>query len=126
MEGFDYYRIQEHFLRITGLKADEFDCGGLIEYAAKRLELTLNADISQLDGIRLDACEYAAAADAAFDHAFEECLRARAVMSENGEIHNKRADETLIEAAMKLRLNAHQRLVSLGLCKPESFAFIGV
>lgn len=126
MKYLDHDRVLEQFLRITGMRAEDFSHTALLENAEGYVISHLCASADQLDDSGRAYCEYAAAAVAVYDYAFELCLKEKRVMSETGEVALKREDGGLLETAAELRANALRQLEQCGLAEYGDFAFIGV
>lgn len=126
MKILDHDKVLAHFLRMTGMEAEDFSHAALFDNAESFLLSHLNVSGESLDAGQTALCEYAAAAVAVYDHAFELCLRERRVMSETGEVVLKREDRSALETAAELRQNAMRLLASAGIADIGDFAFMGV
>lgn len=126
MNYFNYDGVAENFMRITGISANDFAHSALLENAADYVVTHLSVSPESLNENQLLLCEYAAAAVAVYDYAFELCLKDRPVMSENGNVTLRNEDSSLLEKARLLRSEALNRLSAADLTEPQNFAFMGV
>lgn len=126
MNYLNYDGVLAQFLRITGMRAEDFSHISLLENAENYVISHLSVTPETLTEDRLSACEYAAAAVAVYDYAFELCLKERRVMSDTGEVSAERADGSLIDTARAMREDALRQLAALGIAEHGGFAFMGV
>lgn len=126
MKYLDYDKTLNQFLRMTGIPMIEFSYADLLDTAEEYVISHLSESAENLSEIQLSACEYAAAAVAAYDYAFEVCLKDRRVMSDTGEVSLQKENRELIKTASELKKNALKQLTFFGIAELDDFAFLGV
>lgn len=126
MEYFDYDRVKQRFLSVTGMPADDFPEGSIFDNAEQFLLSHLTADPAALTQPQLRLCENAVAAVAVYDCCMTARLARRPVMSENGMVTAQRGTKDITDAARAFRSDAFGQLTAAGLAQPVDFAFMGV
>ncbi len=126
MEYLDYGNIVDQFLRITGVKAEEFAQEALVGSGAASVMSMLTVSAGELTEFQLKLCEYAAAAVAAYRFVNERCLTSQPVMSENGTVSVRPGDEKAVKAACELRERSLRLLCTAGIADYGDFAFTAV
>lgn len=103
--------IRVVFFRIIGeTVSSTYD--DLINRAIRKLELFIGD--REIDQYQASCCEYAAAAQAAYEHAYEYASAERLAMSETGAVHRAQTGSSCIEAAKQLRDHAFAQLAGIG------------
>ena len=126
MEYLDYENIVSEFLRITGLKQEQFEQESLISSGTAAVMFMLKVSADELTEFQRGLCEYAAAAVAAYRFAAEKCLTERPVMSENGEVSLSPCDIKAVQAAREVRERALRLLCTAGIADYGDFSFEAV
>ena len=118
MATIDRENIKALFARMTSAEAAD-------KYAdlaaAAYLRISGLAGAAPLDGRQAAACEYAAAADAAYRYFCEEAVREELYMSELGSVRRDTPSDRRTKAARALRDGAFAGLA--GIIRDEDFVF---
>lgn len=118
MATIDRENIKALFARMTSAEAAD-------KYAdlaaAAYLKLSALVNDRTLDDRQAAACEYAAAADAAYRYFCESALREELFMSEQGAVRRDIGGDKAVQAARTLRDSAFAQLA--GVIKDRSFIF---
>lgn len=119
MATIDRENIKALFARMTSAEAaDKYQDLA----AAAYLRLSALTAPAALDERQAAACEYAAAADAAYRYFCEEAVREELYMSELGQVRRDTPSERALKAAKTLRDSAFSLLA--GIVRDEAFVFI--
>ena len=110
MAEISFERIKTIFLRIAGeSETDDYD--DLIARAEAKIISLLSDDDPDEDTV--SRCEYAAAAEAAYEHACELCASEQLVMSESGAVRRGSPQSSTVAAAARLRDHAFAELADV-------------
>ncbi len=111
--------VKSLFLRITDTESSGFAYQDLIDKACAGLESSLRENVSASSDIK--RCEYAAAAEAAFDYTLESILKDCDIATESGSVKLGSRSPDVVKAAQALKEKAYDLIADL--LRDDSFVF---